>query len=74
MANVKNLGAAEDKFKQLSITHDMTKKERLQNRDKLQEAKNKNDELEEDNQSVKYKYQVKGPPGDRRVVKVKKKE
>jgi hypothetical protein len=38
---------AEDRFKQLSITHDMTKKERLQNREKLAEAKNKNDVLEE---------------------------
>jgi alanine dehydrogenase len=45
MANVKNLAIAEDKFKQLSITHDMTKKERLQNREKLAEAKNKNDVL-----------------------------
>jgi hypothetical protein len=35
MDNVKNLATAEDKFKQLSITHDMTKKERLQNREKL---------------------------------------
>ena len=74
MANMKNLATAEDKFKQLSITHDMTKKERLQNKEKLAEAKNKNEVLEEDNQSVKYKYLVKGPPGDRRVVKVKKKE
>jgi hypothetical protein len=72
MANMKNLATAEDKFKQLSITHDMTKKERLQNKEKLAEAKNKNEVLEEDNQSVKYKYLVKGPPGDRRVVKVKK--
>jgi hypothetical protein len=74
MANMKNLATAEDKFKQLSITHDMTKKERLQNKEKLAEAKKKNEVLEEDNQSVKYKYLVKGPPGDRRVVKVKKKE
>jgi hypothetical protein len=50
----------------------MTKKERLQNREKLAEAKNKNDKLEENNQSVKYL--VKGRPGERRVVKVKKKE
>ena len=63
MANVKNLATAEDKFKQLSITHDMTKKERLQNREKLAEAKNKNDVLEENNQWVKYKYLVKGHPG-----------
>jgi hypothetical protein len=46
MANMKNLATAEDKLKQLSITHDMTKKERLQNREKLAEAKNKNDVLE----------------------------
>jgi hypothetical protein len=52
----------------------MTKKERLQNREKLAEAKNKNYVLEENKQSLKYKYLVKGPPGDRRVVKVKKKE
>ena len=50
MDNVKNLATAEDKFKQLSITHNMTKKERLQNREKLAEAKNKNDVLEENNQ------------------------
>ena len=31
MANMKNLATAKDKFRQLSITHDMTKKERLQN-------------------------------------------
>ena len=75
MANVKNLATAEDKFKQLSITHDMTKKERLQNREKLSEAKNKNDVLiGENNQSAKYKYLVKGPPGDRKVIQIKKKE
>jgi hypothetical protein len=74
MANMKNLATAEDKFKQLSITHDMTKKERLQNKEKLAEAKKKNEVLEDDNQSVNYKYLVKGPPRDRRVVKVKKKE
>jgi hypothetical protein len=38
MANMKNLATAKDKFRQLSITHDMTKKERLQNREKLAEA------------------------------------
>ena len=74
MTNVNNLATAEDKYKQLNIPHNMTKKERLQNREKLAETKNKNDVLEENNQSVKYKYLVKGPPGDRRVVKVKKKE
>ena len=62
MANMKNLATAEDKFKQLSITHDMTKKERLQNKEKLAEAKRKNEVLEDDNQSVNYKYLVKGPP------------
>ena len=50
MANMKNLATAEDKLMQLSTTLDMTKKERLQNREKLAEAKNKNDVLEENNQ------------------------
>jgi hypothetical protein len=49
---MKNLATAEDKFKQLSIAHDMTKKERLHNREKLAEVKNKIDVLEENNQSV----------------------
>jgi hypothetical protein len=44
----------------------MTKKERLQNREKLAEAKNKNDVLEENNQWVKYKYLVKVPLPPRR--------
>ena len=39
--NMKNLATAEDKLTQLNITHDMTKKERLPNREKLAEAKNK---------------------------------
>jgi hypothetical protein len=60
MAIMKNLATAEDKFKQLSITHDMTKKERLQNKEKLTEAKKKNEVLEDDNQSVNYKYLVLG--------------
>jgi hypothetical protein len=59
---VKNLATAEDKFKQLSITHDITKKERLQNREKLAEAKNTIDVLEKNNQEVKFKYLVKEPP------------
>ena len=62
MINMKNLATAEDKFKQLSITHDITKKERLQNREKLAEAKNTIDVLEKNNQEVKFKYLVKEPP------------
>ena len=62
MANMKNLATAEDKLKQLSITHDITENERLQNREKLAEAKNTIDVLEENNQEVKFKYLVKEPP------------
>jgi hypothetical protein len=58
MANMKNLSTAEDKFKQLSITHDMTKKERLQNKEKFAEAKNKNEVLEE-NSSSRFSYYLK---------------
>ena len=45
MANLKRLGQAEDKFKKMSIVHDLTQKERKKSREKWEEAKEKNNAL-----------------------------
>ena len=46
MANLKRLGQAEDKFKKMSIVHDLTQKERRKkSREKWEEAKEKNKAL-----------------------------
>ena len=45
MANLKRLGQAEDKFKKMSIVHDLTQKERQKSREKWKEANEKNKAL-----------------------------
>ena len=57
-----------DPLKKLSITQDMSKSEREANKLKLQEAK----DLNEKDNSGKFKYIVRGPPWERRVVKVQR--
>jgi hypothetical protein len=58
MSNVRKLGTADEKFKSISIVHDMTKRERGLNKEKVKQAKEKNEE----NESGDYQYVVKGPP------------
>ena len=72
MTNLKKIGKAENKFKNLSIMHDMTKKERQLNKRKWEEAKTKNDEAKSnvELESGDFTYIVKGPPWERRVAKV----
>ena len=71
MANLKYLPNAEDEnLKQLSISHDLTKKEREDGTRKYKLAQEKN----EQNKSGDFIYILKGPPWDRRMVKVKKKD
>ena len=53
-------------YKKLSVTHDMSKSKREANKEKLAEAKKLNDE----EKSGKYKYIVRGPLWERRIVKV----
>lgn len=57
-------------FRKMSVTHDMSKSEREMNRQKVLEAKAMN----EQDKSGKIKYIVKGPPWERKIIKVKKKE
>ena len=72
MSNLKILAIADDKFKQLNVAHDMTQREREQNKKTLAEAKEKNEAMDLKGQSEKFIFMVKGPPWDRKVVKVKK--
>ena len=60
----------ESAFANISVTHDMTKTERDQNRAKISEAKKKT----EDDKSGKYMYIVRGPPWARKVVRIQKEE
>jgi hypothetical protein len=71
MSNLKRLAIADDKLKQLSVAYDMTQREREQNKKTLTEAKEKNEAMDLKGQSGKFIFMVKGPPWDRKVVKVK---
>ena len=73
MRKVSNLkfiedGSAQECFKKVSVTHDMSKAERQVNKLKLSEAKEK---TENDSQEGKYIYKVRGPPWNRRTVRLR---
>ena len=60
----------ESPFRKMSVTHDMSKSEREINKQKVLEAKAMN----EQDKSGKIKYIVKGPPWERKMIKIKKKK
>ena len=70
MSNVRKLGTADENFQSISIEHDMTKRERELNKEQVKQVKEKNEEHESGN----YQYVVRGPPWERKVVKVKVKK
>ena len=55
MSNVRKLGTADEKFKSISIVHDMTKRERGLNKEKVKQAKEKNEENESEGLPVRSK-------------------
>lgn len=57
----------ESKLRNLSVTHDMSQAERDKNKEKVLEAK----ALNEKEKSGKVKFIVKGPPWERKVVKIR---
>ena len=67
MSNLSNLASASEDLRSLSVAQDMTPKERGINKMKLAEAKQKNEELA----SGDFKFVVRGPPWERKVMKVK---
>jgi hypothetical protein len=68
MGSAKKLANAPDNMRKLSISHDMTQRERVANKLRIEEART----LNTDNPSGDWTYVVRGPSWGRRVVKVKK--
>ncbi len=68
MSNLYQLRSAEDVFKGLSITNDLTQSEREENKILVQKAK----EMTEGDASGEFVFRVRGPPWDRHIVKFKK--
>jgi len=68
LENLAKLRSAEEKLRCISVAHDMTKSEREKCKELVQECKEKQKQEE----SGEWKYQVRGPPGDMRIVKWRK--
>ena len=68
MKNLGKLATADDKFKKISIAHDMTQDERAANKKLVEEAKN----LASKDPHGKWAYRVKGLPGMQKIVQVAK--
>ena len=64
---MRNLYQLKDKNQTIKINHDMTPEERKELRDLIQEAEKKTKEEE----SGDFVFRVRGPPWDRRIVRIK---
>jgi len=71
MNNLSNLKSAKDELKGISIAHDMTKQEREECKELVEEAKRKQDE-QDNHGSREYIFRVRGAPGQMRIVKMRK--
>jgi len=69
MENVTKLGSARNEFTGVTVSHDMTIKEREQCRDLVEEAKNK-----QKTESGNYIYRVRGLPGQMKIVRFRTSE
>ena len=68
MESLSKLKSASDTFKNLSITHDMTKNERLECKKLVEEAKLK----ETGNQQGEFIWRVRGLPGQLKLIRFRK--
>lgn len=68
MEMLTKLAEAEDKFRKLSVMHDMTPKEREENRSLVVEAKAR----EAQETSGEWVYRVRGPPSNMQILKLRK--
>ena len=66
MESLYKLKNADDHFRQLSTTHDMTKNERIEIQKKVEEAK-----LKEREEMGEFIWKVRGTPGSLRIVRLK---
>lgn len=69
MESLYKLKDADEDLHQLSITHDLTKKEREEIRAKVQEAKER-----ENNETGEYIWRVRGNPGFLRIVRLRRRD
>ncbi len=67
MRNLYKLRSAEERFSQISVTHDYSKEEREKIKVKVAEAQRKNEEEQPKN----FRYRVRGPPWDLQIKKIK---
>ncbi len=67
--NLSKLQSAPDKYKSVSVQNDLTQKQREQEKILREEAKKKEQEA-----SGEAKFKVRGPPWDRKIVKIETKK
>jgi hypothetical protein len=70
MESLGKLRASEDKYRRISVAHDMTEGERERCRSLVKESKEKQSKEE----SGEWIYKVKGWPGSMKIVKIKKQQ
>jgi hypothetical protein len=70
MESLAKLADAEDRYRSLSITHDMTQKEREEVKKLVAEAKEK----QTNDPSGEYVYRVRGYPGEMTIVRLRKRQ
>jgi len=68
LENLSKLRQAEEKYRKISVTHDMTTNERDQCRELVKKCK----EDQSKEKSGEWIFKVRGPPGAMRIVKMKK--
>ncbi len=67
MTRLRKLKDAEEKFKNISVTHDLSQEERDHIKEKVEEAKDKEKNFSE---GGLYIFRVRGPPWNPRIVKM----
>jgi hypothetical protein len=70
MENLSKLSRAEDSYKNISIVHDMTLKERDELKELVEQAKTK--QQNEAGESGEWNYRVRGHPGFFQIVKIRR--
>ena len=66
MKSLYKIKSMEDKFKNINVSHDMTKRQRAECKALVAEAKQRTE-----NESGNYVYKVSGPLGQFRIVRIK---
>ncbi len=70
MQNLSNLSKAPNAMKKISVQHDLTKKQREEEKEMRERAK----KMEAEDDSGEFNYRIRGPPWARRIIKMKKRE